>query len=357
MKLLVLAQTPPPLHGQSLMVQTLVAGLPAHGIEVHHVNLRLSRDTADIGRWHPGKLLAVLDACASAVLARFRDGCDTLYYVPAPAKRGALYRDWVVLLLCRPFFRRLVLHWHASGLGDWLATRATAPERWVSQLLLGRARLAIVLGEALRADAMKLHPRRLTVVRNGLPDPCPDFAPVRALKPDRIRQALYLGLIVPDKGVREAVAGTLAAGWRLAIAGDIPDADFRRELEAQTGDGRVVLAGFVTGPAKERLFASAEALVFPTYYAAETQGLVVLEALAHDLPVVVANWRAVAENLPLTHAERVAPRSAGAVTDALRRIAALPAPNGRLRAWFLEHGTSAPHLAALAVALRQSGDS
>src|SRR3972149_2887749 len=82
MKLLVLAQTPPPIHGQSLMVQTLVTGLPEYGIEVHHVNLGLSRDAADIGRWRPGKIAAVLDACLHAVVARFRLGCDTLYYVP-----------------------------------------------------------------------------------------------------------------------------------------------------------------------------------------------------------------------------------------------------------------------------------
>ena len=105
MKLLVLAQTPPPLHGQSLMVRTLVEALPAHGVAVHHVNLRLSRDAADIGRWRPAKLWATLAGAFQAIAARFRHGCDTLYYVPAPGKRGALYRDWLVMLLCRTFFK------------------------------------------------------------------------------------------------------------------------------------------------------------------------------------------------------------------------------------------------------------
>ena len=77
MKLLVLAQVPPPVHGQSLMVWTLVAGLPAHGIGLEHVNLRLSRDSADIGGWRPGKIPAVLDACLHALVARFTRGCDT----------------------------------------------------------------------------------------------------------------------------------------------------------------------------------------------------------------------------------------------------------------------------------------
>ena len=41
---------------------------------------------------------------------------------PAPGKHSALYRDWLVMLLCRPFFKRLVLHWHAAGLAKWLET-------------------------------------------------------------------------------------------------------------------------------------------------------------------------------------------------------------------------------------------
>ena len=44
------------------------------------------------------------------------------YYVPAPGKRVALYRDWLVMLLCRPFFKNIILHWHAAGLAKWLET-------------------------------------------------------------------------------------------------------------------------------------------------------------------------------------------------------------------------------------------
>src|SRR4051812_17333941 len=75
MKLLVLAQTPPPLHGQSAMVQTLLDGLGASpGFEVHHVNLRLSADAADIGRWRPGKVAGILRACVSALWLRLSKG-------------------------------------------------------------------------------------------------------------------------------------------------------------------------------------------------------------------------------------------------------------------------------------------
>ncbi|AOS44601.1 hypothetical protein Verru16b_01664 [Lacunisphaera limnophila] len=208
MKLLVLAQIPPPLHGQSLMVQTLVTGLPAHGLAVHHINLGLSRDAADIGRARPGKVFALLTACLRTVTARFHENCDTLYYIPAPGKRGALWRDWVVMLLCRPFFKRLVLHWHASGLDPWLATEATALERGLTRLLLGRADLSIVLADSLRADAAALAPRQIAVVPNGITDPGENPAPRPAGPPF---QVLFLGLCSEEKGLFASAAAVLAA--------------------------------------------------------------------------------------------------------------------------------------------------
>jgi glycosyltransferase involved in cell wall biosynthesis len=359
MKLLVLAQTPPPLHGQSAMVRTLITGLPPLGIDLVHVNLRLSRDAADIGHWRLGKLFSVLGACARALGARSRLGCDTLYYIPAPAKRGALYRDCLVMLLCRPFFRRLVLHWHAAGLGEWLQTRSLAPERWLAQWCLGRADLALVLGEALRGDAMVFRPRRVAVVRNGIPDPCPGFTRIARPAP-RVRTALFVGLGLREKGVFDALTAVRLANqttgadrWRLVVAGDLPDPAEAEELRehARRDDGSLVLAGFVSGATKHELFASADVLVFPTYYAAETQGLVVAEALAYDLPVIVTDWRAVAENLPDHHVQRVAARSPAEIAAAFAVIAALPPSGGRLRAWYLQHYTVERHLTAIASAL------
>ena len=142
MNLLVLAQLPPPVHGQSLMVETLVRGLPAQGVRICHVNLSLSRDAADVGRWRLGKVFGTLRAAFQTLVARFRHGCDTLYYVPAPAKRGALYRDFAIMALCRPFFPRLVLHWHSTGLSGWLSQRATTVERLLARKCLGDADLS-----------------------------------------------------------------------------------------------------------------------------------------------------------------------------------------------------------------------
>ena len=52
-----------------------------------------------------------------------------------------LYRDWLVMVCCRPFFRHLIFHWHAVGLGEWLDHQARPFERRLSHALLERALL------------------------------------------------------------------------------------------------------------------------------------------------------------------------------------------------------------------------
>lgn len=357
MKLLVLAQIPPPLHGQSLMVQTLVEGLPAQGIAVHHVPLNLSRDHADIGRWRLGKVCTVLAACARAVAARFTQGCDTLYYVPAPGKRGALYRDWVVMLLCRPFFRRLILHWHASGLADWLAVRASAPERWLTRRLLGQAALSIVLDESLRADAEVLNARRIAIVPNGIADPGEPSATGGKTQPF---QVLFLGLCSEEKGLfacAEAVVGANRAAtaprFVLVAAGSFPDATTRRRFEvlcaAHPSELRHV--GPVQGDEKVRLFRTSGCLCLPTRYPAEGQPLVVLEALAHDVPVIASRWRALAATLP-PGTPLCEPGDIAGLATALMSVADAPPSSGALRGFFLARYTQERHLAALAAALK-----
>lgn len=363
MQLLVFAHTPPPVHGQSVMVKAFVEGLAADPeLRLFHVNPQLSRDNQDIGRWRPGKIFTLLVACVRALRLRARHGPMYFYHVPAPAKRGALYRDWVVMLLCRPFFIGVITHWHASGLGAWLEQEATGIERAISRRLLGRAALAIVLGEALRADLAVLAPRKVAVVRNGIPDPGPGWQ--RAPRdPSRPLHALFVGLCIPEKGIFDALAGVAEAhrellrsgapGMRLSVAGAFPSpaAEAAFHAAAKAADVHVTYAGFVAGDAKHALFASADVLLFPTKYPHETQGLVVAEALAHDLAVVVTRWRAVSEDLPPRGAWVVEPDRPDQIARALLELARTPIAVGANRAHFLVRLTLPHHLAALKSAL------
>src|SRR2546428_8892361 len=130
MKLLVFAHTPPPHHGQSYMVQLMLAGFggdrrkssrradseaggpngDSFGIDCYHVNARLSQKLEDIGDLRIGKFILLVGYCAQAIWCRFRYGVRNFYYIPAPGKRSALYRDLMGMLICPPFFKRIILH-------------------------------------------------------------------------------------------------------------------------------------------------------------------------------------------------------------------------------------------------------
>jgi glycosyltransferase involved in cell wall biosynthesis len=364
MKLLVFAHTPPPVHGQSVMVQTLIDGLRGDPeLEILHVNARLSQDNADVGRPRAGKVLPLLKFTFRAWSLRARHGHAAFYYVPAPGEnRSALYRDFVVMLLCRPFFSALVLHWHAAGLGHWLLRHAHPMERILARWLLGGADLSIVLGENLRSDAEILRSKRTTIVRNGLSDPCPGFS--RNTVRRESFKAIFVGICSRAKGVIAAALGVVEAN-RLAgsspnrsinfvAAGNFNDEVTAREFRAiaDASAGAVRHAGFLTGRAKHDLFAQADVLIFPTQYAHETQGLVVVEALAFDLPVITTRWRAVHEGLPKQHIHYVEPNRFDQIADALLIIRTAEPPNGALRAHFLARLTREHHIIALKAALR-----
>jgi glycosyltransferase involved in cell wall biosynthesis len=97
---------------------------------------------------------------------------------------------------------------------------------------------------------------------------------------------LYVGQLSPRKGIDgllEAFAGL--AGAELWLAGDGPLQ--HKVIEAQAADPRIRWLGFQGQPALDESFTQADALVLPSRY--EAWGLVVNEALARGLPVVLSN--------------------------------------------------------------------
>ena len=88
------------------------------GIECYHVNANFAADIADLGRFRPGKVVKLFRFIGEALWCRFRYGASNFYYVPAPNLKTPVIRDWIILLLCRPFFRRTIFYWHAAGLGE-----------------------------------------------------------------------------------------------------------------------------------------------------------------------------------------------------------------------------------------------
>ena len=411
MKLLLFAHVPPPHHGQSYMVKLMLdgfggdqrkrnAGPPTapYNIECYHVDVRLSQRLEEIGNTRLEKIFLLFFFCLRAIWCRFRHGLDTFYYVPTPGKTSALYRDWLVMLMCRPFYKRIILHWHAAGLAKWLETRTQMRARAFTYRVMKGADLSIVLSRYNRADAEKLFPKRIEVVSNGIPDPCAgyeqDLLPRRKARLEARRRllvgetlsaedrahagddphivrVLYLAHCTREKGAFDAMAGVALANKKLAekrspvslrltLTGTFVTPEDRSEFERLMEDGAIAqcveYAGFVTGAQKEKVLREADVFCFPTFYPNENQPVNLIEAMAFGLPIVTTRWRSLPELFPPGYAGLVDVRSPEQIADGL--VESLKEDGGALRDLFVKHFTLESYLSGLARAfhsLEQAG--
>ena len=406
MKVLIFAHVPPPHHGQSYMVQLMLQGFGGdcrknsaaaaaspYQIQCYHVDARVSKKLADIGDMRFGKLFLILGFCAQAIWCRFRYGVENFYFIPAPGKRSALYRDWLVMFVCRPFFKRIILHWHAAGLAKWLETSVQIRWRAITYRALKAADLCIVLSNYNRADAEKLLPQRIRIVGNGILDPCPDFArdlrPRRQLRRDlrvkllagepvsaderaraggdpEVFHVLYLAHCMKEKGLFDAVAGAELANQKLAaqnsavriqlnIAGNFATAEdtalFDQLLQKPDRAARLNYLGFVGGEKKTDELRNADLFCFPTYYQNENQPVNLIEAMAFGLPIVTTRWRSLPEMFPPKYPGLVEIRSPEKIAEALLSLQTSDAGE-HLRNIFERDFAMASHLAGLANAFR-----
>jgi len=395
MKLLVFAHTPPPHHGQSYMVQLMLAGFGGDarkkppgvphplGIECYHVNARFSHGMADIGEIRGAKFLLVFWFCAQAIWLRFRHGVEIFYYVPAPGKRVALYRDWMIMFLCRPFFKKIILHWHAAGLAKWLETETTINSRAVTYRLFRHVDLSIVLSCYNLADAQKLLSRQIIIVNNGIPDPCPDFE--KTVLPRRRESfarrwkifageknappvtvsILFLAHCTRGKGLfaaaeavlcanRELAARGLPMKLRLTAAGNFVTSEEQSEFDRLRRDpefaAAVRHAGFVSGGRKDALYREADLFLFPTRYLGENQPVNLIEAMAFGLPIVTTRWRSLPEMLPEHYPGLVNDQNPRQIAAAVLKVLAEKSGESARR-HFTERFTIERYLRELAAAL------
>jgi glycosyltransferase involved in cell wall biosynthesis len=97
---------------------------------------------------------------------------------------------------------------------------------------------------------------------------------------------IFLGRIHPDKGVHLAIEVARQSGWPLLIAGIIQDKTyFEEQVEPHLDDRQIRYIGPVDVPGKNKLFASARALLHLNTIP-ERFGLVLAEANAAGVPVI-----------------------------------------------------------------------
>ncbi len=322
-----IGQTPPPYHGQSMMTQRLVdAHFP--DIRIFHVRMSFSDSIQAIGKPGLKKVIHMFAIVAQAIRQKFRHRINILYYMPAGPNLAPLLRDIFMLLIIRLFYAKMIFHFRAAGISDFVR-QLPAPLRWLARLAYRHPDLSIYLSGRNPDDGGYFHTKKSVIVPNGLEDAAVPYLPID--RPDKEAiNILFVGVVNESKGVLvllQAMAKLLAASKpvRLTLMGDFATAAFKETAfaycKAQGIADQIDFAGVKQGDDKWQYFLQADIFCFPSFYESESFGNVAVEAMMFQLPVVATQWRGIPDIVQDGTTGLLVPvRDAGKTAEALTKL-------------------------------------
>ena len=362
---LVVGQTPPPVHGQAVMIERLLRGKYA-SVRLYHVRMAFSDSIGDVGRFRLGKIFHLLSVIVRIAYSRIVHRTSILYYPPAGPNRVPLYRDLAILLCTRWMFPRTVFHLHASGMADMyprlsagiqfsISLGVVSPRRRDPHYARPFRRCPVVASSAQLCGSQRDR-RRLSGVRQL----DRRSASVSRTSPSNRHLCKFclLAHLRESKGVSILIeaCGMLAARsvpFELSLVGEFHLKDFEEQIRRRIAElglaQRIHFLGVLQGAAKAAAFARANVLCLPTHYESETFPTVLLEAMSFALPVVATRWRGIPDIVdPGTNGFLVDIRDASAIAHRLEELHVDPRLRHRLgqagREKFLREFTAARHL-------------
>jgi glycosyltransferase involved in cell wall biosynthesis len=336
LRMIVVGQTPPPFHGQAILIQRML-DFQIPGLEMHHVAMRFSREMSEVGRVRLGKLFEGLKIIAAIVVTRLRTGGRVLFYPPAGPNLVPVLRDLLILLSTRWMFRRVVFHFHAAGLGAFLE-RSSPILRFLARRAYGRPDLAIETAHGAPRDGAAVGAKRSVVVWNGVEDAAAELAPRERCQRKRC-SVLFAGILREDKGVIDlidacAILMNQGGDFECHLMGAQHSDQMQARLVARINEQglakHVRFLGVLTGEAKWQAFQDADIFCFPTFYVSEGLPLVAVEAMSFRLPVVATSWRGLTDVVTDEVGILVPMHDPGAIATALSALIRDPERRAKL---------------------------
>lgn len=216
------------------------------------------------------------------------------------------------VLFARP--KRLVVTYHAEIVNKMFA----GAYRLVQEMVLRRADRIIVSSPSM-VKRLRGFEQKVRVVPIGV-----RFG---ASNPGKVRSAttnyLFVGRLVPYKGVDVLVRAMRDVDGMLTIVGDGPEAGRLRELCALLSlSGRISFLGRVSDKRIRQLYRDCDVFVLPSVTRAEAYGIVQLEAMACGKPVIGTKLGTGVEfvNVHEKTGLIVSPGDVDALADAMNRM-------------------------------------
>ena len=298
-KILVVGQTPPPYGGQAVMIEELLKG-EFKRVKLFHVRMTFSDDMDSVGKFKFKKVLILFKMIWQVWLARFTTRADVLYYPPAGPNKVPVLRDIILLCATRFLFKRTVFHFHAGGVSTFVDAIPALVKPFYN-IAYRKPDLAIRTSALNPDDGAALGATDSIVIPNGIRDMSTTLKTSTAQEGEPLK-ILFAGVLIPSKGVHDLIESfcLLREGGydvQLKVMGRWGNEEFKntclRTLEKAQVIDQVEFYGVLSGQEKFKAFASCDIFCFPSWFEAETFGLVLVEAMQFSKPVVSTLWRGI----------------------------------------------------------------
>lgn len=275
-----------------------VAKLQAPNFDVHLIRTNYGNSLARSGSVSLKKIAHLILAILKTWTCVLERRPAVLYYCPAGRSSIPLVRDAIYLWSTRWLFPTVVLHFHAGGSSELLATTPTLLRRLLL-LGIGQPEVGIKLSERSPADPEYLNAKQVIVVPNGIAE---HSTPASARGPGF--RVSYISLLTPSKGVFDLVKAfgalrQLHADVFLDVIGEFHSDQLRTQLEeliaSYSLNDNVIIHGQQVGSAKYQILQASSVYCFPSYFEHENLPVSIIEAMSVGLPVVATRWRAIPE--------------------------------------------------------------
>lgn len=296
---LLVGQTPPPYHGQSI-VTAMLFDHDWSKIEVARVRMAYSHSMDEVGCFSFSKVAHLFFLVVKTWRTVIKYRPRMVYYLPASPGRIPILRDIVFLGLTRWMFPKTIFHFHAGGLPEYLNELGFLGQlaRWV----YAKPDMCIEICETDMPPGESLRSKHRAIVPNGI-----DVELVPRTRPKQKKlHVLCVGALSEQKGLLDLLSAAVELKKRkvnveIHLVGDwISDAfcDQVYAIVDQEGLGDMIMfEGVLRDGAKWKAYANADAFILPSHYESENFPIVLIEALAFGLPTISTRWRGIPQLL------------------------------------------------------------